>query len=284
VGCEKKTVFSNAMLQRVLLSAVFVPILIAAVKIECCNGLFFFLFVLALSVLSARELYTLFAGILVPHRVKWWPCCLPQAALIILYYLNSFFVTKYLGMLYIAGYMCALQAVLGAVFYPGRKAGERVALSLLGYVYTGLFPLALFMVRAVYGPPYVYLLLLLGWISDAAAYLVGTRYGKRKGIVRWSPQKSLEGYISEFCITIAAAVATGLFFTEHFGPGVWRTAMLGFVIALTAPAGDIVESVLKRKAKKKDSSGFLPGFGGVLDIFDSILLSAPVYLLLLSVL
>jgi phosphatidate cytidylyltransferase len=272
------------MLQRVLLSVVLVPLLCAAVQIECCNGLFFLLFVLSLSVLSARELYALFAGIIVPHRVKWWPCCLPQVGLILLYYLNSFFMTKYLGILYIAGYTCAAQVVCGAFFCPGRKAGERAALSVLGYVYTGLFPLALFAVRAAYGPPYVYLLLLLGWISDAAAYLVGTRYGRRRGIIRWSPQKSLEGYIAAFCITIALAVAIGFLFTEHFGPGIWQTAILGFAIALTAPAGDIVESVLKRKAGKKDSSGFLPGFGGVLDIFDSILLSAPVYVLLLSVL
>jgi phosphatidate cytidylyltransferase len=284
VGFEKKRVFSNALLQRVLLSVVLVPLLYAAVKIEYLGGCFFFLFVLSLSVLSARELFTLFAGILVLNRMKWWPCCLPQAVLIILYYLNSFFATKYLGILYIAGSTCALQAVCGAFFYTGRKVGERVALSLLGYVYTGLFPLALFAVRAVHGPPYVYLLFLLGWISDAAAYLVGTRYGRKRGIVRWSPQKSLEGYISAFCITIAAAVAIGLLFIDQFDTGVWRIATLGFVISVTAPAGDIVESALKRKAEKKDSSGLLPGFGGVLDIFDSILLSAPVYLLLLFVL
>lgn len=284
MDCEKRTVFSNTLVQRVLLSVVLVPLLVAAVKIEFLRGLLFLLFVLSLSVLSAREMYILLAGIFMPGRVKWWPFCLPQAVLIILYYLNTFFETEYLGILYIAGYTFAAQVVCGGIFYPGRKAWERVVLSFTGYVYTGLFPLALFTVRAVHGPPYVYLLLLLGWISDAAAYLVGTRFGKRRGIVRWSPQKSLEGYVSAFGITIAAAAAIGLVFSDHFDPGVWRTAMLGFVVAVTAPVGDVVESVLKRKAKAKDSSGFLPGFGGVLDIFDSILLSAPVYLLLLRVL
>lgn len=283
---EKKRVFfgPGPMLQRVLLSVLLVPLLYATVKIDCCKGLLFFLFVLALSILSARELYRLFAETLELDRVKWWYCCLPQAVLIILNYLNSFFTMKYLGILYITGYTVLLQAVLGILICPGKKGGGRAALSLFGYVYTGLFPLALFLIRAVYGPPYVYLFFLLCWISDAAAYLVGMRFGKRRGIVRWSPQKSLEGYISAFCITVAVAVAAGLLFAERFGPAVWKTAMIGFVIAVTAPAGDVLESALKRKAKRKDSSGFLPGFGGVLDIFDSILLSAPVYLLLLSVL
>ena len=272
------------MVQRVALSVVLVPLLIAAVKIECCNGLVFLLFVLALSVLSAREFFSLLVRPASPSRPRWWPCCLPQAVCIILHYLNYFLTARYLGILYTAGYTCAAQAICGAFFYPGGTPGRRTLFSLAGYVYTGLFPLALFTVRAVFRPPHVYLLFLLAWTSDAAAYLVGIRFGKKRGVVRWSPQKSLEGYVAAFVITVGAAAAAGLVFPDQFGPGVWRAVIFGVAVAVTAPAGDIVESAIKRKAQKKDSARLLPGFGGVLDIFDSVLLSAPVYLLFLFLL
>jgi phosphatidate cytidylyltransferase len=57
----------------------------------------------------------------------------------------------------------------------------------------------------------------------------------------------------------------------------------GLLISVLAPLGDICESIVKRKAGVKDSSGFLPGLGGVLDVFDSILLSVPFYYLLLKI-
>jgi phosphatidate cytidylyltransferase len=284
VGLESRSVFSSKLAQRVFLSAGFIPLVILVVRVKFGGALPFFAFTLALSVLCARELYGLFNTIFSLRSERWWVFCLPGSALIILFYLNSFFMLSYLGILYIMGYTIVIAA--GCCFFCCYRGGflRSFRVALLGYVYTGLLPLSMLWIRTSYGPLYVYFLFLLGWANDAGAYFVGTRFGRTRGIVRFSPSKSVEGYVAAFCVTVAAGVAFELVLKERFIPGVWAAVSLGFIIAICAPAGDIVESMMKRKAGVKDSSGFLPGFGGVLDIFDSILFASPVYSLVLFIL
>jgi phosphatidate cytidylyltransferase len=284
VGCDTTTVFSSRLVQRLLLSAAFIPILLIVIYLDFFKALPFFVFILALSVLSARELYSLLAKIFFFSDKRWWVFFLPGVTLIILFYLNSFFMKSYLGILYILGITFVIAT--GCSFFCCLQGGifKSLLAILLGYAYSGLFPLSMLWIRTGHGPVYVYFLFLLGWINDAIAYFVGTRFGRTRGIVRYSPNKSLEGYTAAFCITVAVGICFDLVLKERFSIGVWAAAALSFLIAVCAPAGDIVESMVKRKAEVKDSSGFLPGFGGVLDIFDSILFASPVYSLMLAVL
>lgn len=118
------------------------------------------------------------------------------------------------------------------------------------------------------------------WVCDSAAYFIGKAIGKHKLFERISPKKTIEGAIAGFVFAIAAFVGFGKLFlgeipTVHFIVG-------GVIVGLLGQYGDLAESMLKRDAGVKDSSNILPGHGGVLDRFDSILFVSPSYFLYLS--
>jgi phosphatidate cytidylyltransferase len=113
------------------------------------------------------------------------------------------------------------------------------------------------------------------WAADAAAYFAGRAYGRRPLAPAISPRKSWEGAAAGLLAgTAAGAVAAAL-----AGVPVGVGTVLGAVSAAAGAAGDLAESALKRSAGVKDAGVLLPGHGGVLDRFDSLLLAAPAALL-----
>lgn len=160
------------------------------------------------------------------------------------------------------------------------RVGTRAAWITLGSIYTGLLPAFLVMIKRyeadVGGSKLLMMLFALVWINDSAAYFAGNLFGKRKLAPIISPAKTLEGFIGG----VAASIILGIFISA-FSPTITLAdgLMLGIVMGLMAPAGDLAESALKRGAGLKDSGVFLPGHGGVLDRIDSILFGAPIFLL-----
>ena len=120
----------------------------------------------------------------------------------------------------------------------------------------------------------VWVLFACTWASDTFAYFVGSAIGSHKLASSISPNKTVEGFLGSIVGTILTAVIVG---TMIFGLPLIKMAIAGFILALAATLGDLVESVLKRFAGIKDSGFFLPGHGGALDRFDSILYTAPVF-------
>ena len=117
------------------------------------------------------------------------------------------------------------------------------------------------------------------WICDTAAYFGGKLFGKHKLFERVSPKKTWEGAIAGFLFAIAAAVAAKYILLDYFT--LQDAIVLGVVVGIFGQLGDLVESLLKRDAGAKDSSSLIPGHGGVLDRFDSLLFVSPlVYLYL----
>lgn len=116
------------------------------------------------------------------------------------------------------------------------------------------------------------LLLTATWASDTFAYFVGRAIGKHKLAPLLSPKKTVEGAVGG----LLGAVLIGYLFGT-FNPQLNMTAviLLGVLIGIASLMGDLVESAFKRQAKVKDSSQIIPGHGGVLDRFDSLLLTAP---------
>lgn len=116
------------------------------------------------------------------------------------------------------------------------------------------------------------------WTNDSMAYCTGSLLSKRKGgnhkmFPRVSPGKSWEGLIGGICFALLAGY--GFSFVEpEFNVCQWL--VLAGVIAVAGTLGDLMESLMKRTIGVKDSGRFMPGHGGVLDRFDSILLAAPV--------
>jgi phosphatidate cytidylyltransferase len=129
--------------------------------------------------------------------------------------------------------------------------------------------------------------LLLTWASDIGAFFVGRAIGKRKLIPSVSPGKTVAGAVGALVVTAIVSwlytrfvltPATQLAFVRG---GVF---LFGLLISVAAQIGDLAESLLKREAGMKDSSHLIPGHGGVLDRFDSLLFVLPVAYVLLNVL
>jgi phosphatidate cytidylyltransferase len=118
----------------------------------------------------------------------------------------------------------------------------------------------------------VLFLFILIWSSDTFAYIVGRTIGKHKMAPKISPKKTWEGYFGGVILTLILS-----YFVEMYQPqlrGNWM--VVGFLIAIFAPLGDLVESQLKRTFGVKDSGNIMPGHGGVLDRLDSFILCVPV--------
>lgn len=120
----------------------------------------------------------------------------------------------------------------------------------------------------------VWVLFACTWASDTFAYFVGSAFGSHKLASTISPGKTVEGFFGAIIGTIATAIIVG---TVIFGLPLVKMAVAGFILAIAATFGDLAESVLKRFANIKESGIFLPGHGGVLDRFDSILFTAPTF-------
>jgi phosphatidate cytidylyltransferase len=122
--------------------------------------------------------------------------------------------------------------------------------------------------------------LLSVWANDVFAYLVGSMLGKHKMSPNISPNKSWEGFAGGTIFTILVWV--GLYFVIDSPMTLWWHALVGLAIALAGVLGDLAESRLKREAGVKDSGRLLPGHGGFLDRFDSlIMVSVVAYYLLI---
>lgn len=109
------------------------------------------------------------------------------------------------------------------------------------------------------------------WASDTFAYFTGSFIGKNKLCPEVSPKKTIEGFIGGTVGSILAVTAIGWYFNFALLP----MAVLGAVTAIAATLGDLVESMFKRYTGIKDSGNVIPGHGGILDRFDSLLFTAP---------
>lgn len=147
--------------------------------------------------------------------------------------------------------------------------------SLFGLVYLAFLPLYLTRIRAgANGLHWVILFFLIVWAGDTFAYFAGKKYGKTKLYRHISPKKTREGALGGLAggVLVAAVYKLALFRDLGWGGVIFVPIIVGAV----AQVGDLCESFLKRVYGKKDSGTILPGHGGFLDRFDSVVFSVPV--------
>lgn len=134
--------------------------------------------------------------------------------------------------------------------------------------------------RMDHGKYLVLLTVLLTFATDAGAYFSGVFLGKHRGVTRVSPNKSVEGYIGGFVTGIVFAVFYGLAASRVAGSSVnlLSLALCGLFGALATEVGDLAFSFIKRQYGVKDYGHLLPGHGGMLDRFDSMIFCGPVVL------
>jgi len=162
---------------------------------------------------------------------------------------------------FLASFLINFQTINGAI--------ERISLTLLGFVYA-IMPLGV-MYAILYssdeGKMWLLYLLVVTKMSDIGAYIGGKLFGKRKLMENISPNKTIEGAISGFLFSFISSLC----FVGYIG--FTQAIFLGIILSLLAQIGDLCESLLKRDVKIKDSSK-LPGLGGFLDVFDSLVFNA----------
>ena len=129
----------------------------------------------------------------------------------------------------------------------------------------------------MHGPALLLAPVLLTWISDSAAYFGGRAFGRRKLIPRVSPGKTVEGALSAIVGGVIGGIAYGYLLTSFwtYQPSVLESALFGLLVSVFAQLGDLAESLWKRDVGVKDSGTLLPGHGGALDRFDSLIVTLP---------
>lgn len=179
-------------------------------------------------------------------------------------------------------------AVLALVVAAGFTAGlcrrapmqERVWGAIAGLA--GVFYLALCLLPAVLlrfdlpqqnGRAWLVIMLATIWAGDTAAFAIGGRFGRMPLAPVVSPRKTVEGAAAGLIGGTAAAIALNLLLFPRLPPG--HTAAAALVVGCFGQLGDLSESMLKRAAGVKDSSGLIPGHGGLLDRIDSVLFALP---------
>lgn len=152
------------------------------------------------------------------------------------------------------------------------------AITMLGFIYVGILFSFIYLVNKMNGGEYlVWLIFLASWLCDTVAYYTGRAFGKHKLCPKVSPKKTIEGSIGGI---VGAAVACGIFgyFITGYVEGIalYNYIIIGLICGVFCQFGDLVASSIKRYAGIKDYSKLIPGHGGILDRFDSILFSGAV--------
>ena len=146
---------------------------------------------------------------------------------------------------------------------------------------------ALVMLKCMENGKYlVVMAVLLAFITDGGAYFAGVFLGRHRGVTRVSPNKSLEGYIGGFLTGVVAALVYGAIVQAATGLEVSFASLglCGLFGALATELGDLAFSLIKRQYGVKDYGHLLPGHGGMLDRFDSMIFCAPVVLFIVLLL
>ncbi len=177
----------------------------------------------------------------------------------------------------------------------------RIALTIFFVAYLGLLPCFLVQLRWPAPPPYagpphgaLTLAIFVPKLGDVAAYFTGRFFGRHRMAPAISPKKTWEGFVGGLLGALATAVLLNrtlnpLLQAVHFDPafdpagqssvlrgGDWAAIGFGLTVGLAGVLGDLAESLIKRDCRSKDAADTVPGFGGVLDVIDSILFAAPV--------
>jgi len=123
------------------------------------------------------------------------------------------------------------------------------------------------------GRYWIVFVLAIAIAGDSGAYYSGMKAGRHKLYEQVSPKKTIEGAVGGLAASILTGLLLGLAFLRQVPLA--HLLLLSFVLAVAGQLGDLFESMIKRNCGKKDSSGLLPGHGGVLDRLDSILFGFP---------
>jgi phosphatidate cytidylyltransferase len=266
----------DSLVLRLLSGAVFVPVLIV---VERLGGLAHLSLVLAIGWVGLVEFYRLLAA---RGERPYRALGLAAGSVIIC---SAYFQLGTHGNLLLTVVLIITMAI-ELLRSDNRGAVHAIGGTLFGVFYVAWLGSHLVFLRELprlagldykIGSELVLFLFLCAWGCDTGAYLIGKAIGRHPLLPRVSPRKSVEGAIGGLVFGALCGLAASFTFASIFSPG--RGVALGLLISASGQIGDLVESLLKRDSLSKDSAAamIIPGHGGVLDRFDSILFAAPVF-------
>ena len=220
------------------------------------------IFTFILSILGMFEFYK-------ATRVKHFkPISIVGYVLLILYYIFNNDFNILFNLLVIATLIVLIVPVINL-----KVTFIDSAISVLGFLYVGVFLSFLPMISdKASGNFYIWLVFIGAWVTDTCAYYSGKFFGKHKLCPKVSPKKTIEGSIGGIIGTSIICGVYGLI-ASNFADvmAVYHFVIIGFICGILSQFGDLVASSIKRYAGIKDYSNLIPGHGGILDRFDSIL-------------
>ncbi|UCD16646.1 MAG: phosphatidate cytidylyltransferase [Candidatus Zixiibacteriota bacterium] len=181
------------------------------------------------------------------------------------------------GYILLTGYFLCAGMLLAVRNESPAELFRRNAIILWGVAYVGLlFPFVAYIrnVSAEYGGHWLLFLFGTLWLSDTLAMGIGKNLGRRKFAPTVSPDKTVEGFLGGILGGLIVAII--MHFWLLSGTGFLSLLIAGLLVSIVGQLGDLVESCWKRSFDIKDSSAIIPGHGGVLDRFDSLLFASPV--------
>jgi phosphatidate cytidylyltransferase len=242
-----------------------------------------FVCLMAAGVVAARELVRLFPdsyrpsrglvtiGILICLAGNWYPTirrefgCEPGS------------VWPFLVFAFVATVIAAFLLEMYRYRQPGSVV-PRLGATVLAVAYLGLLPCFFVQLRFIeshYTGLLLALTILVPKCNDVAAFFTGTFIGQTKMTPLLSPKKTWEGFTGGMIGGTVVAVIVSLC-APVFRGGVLEAIAFGLVMGLAGVLGDLAESLIKRDCQTKDASKDIPGFGGLLDVIDSVLFAAPI--------
>lgn len=259
---------------RVIVSAVAIPLILLLVYL---GGVPFLIFVELIATIGFWEFLSFKSNKIT--LLKIWG----------IFSINLVVINSYLFQFHLAALYAVIigVALIIELFSSEGSPTENAGRFLIGLFYIGFFLSFLVRIRELFqGTPFNYnygaflimALLAAIWICDSAAFFVGTAIGKHKLYPKISPKKSWEGFLAGFAAAIITMVAAKLIVLDFIG---WQKVILiGLSVGIFGQLGDLVESMFKRDAQIKDSSSLIPGHGGILDRFDSLIFLSPIVYLI----
>lgn len=264
---------SDKLINRFISSLMFILIAILSIGSEWLSGI-------VISILIVIGLYELFLMVEKKGIEVYKYFGIGMGAIIPLSILFRFELTKSWELFLI---VLALLALILMQLRRPQSSGVIMAISttIFGLLYIAWFLSFLIKIRFMpNGASLLIALLFITKLGDIGAYFIGKRFGRNALIPRISPNKSVEGAFGGLIFSIFGGLVSKSFLPFSY----IHMAFLGVFLGILAQLGDLSESLIKRDCGVKDSGNILPGLGGVLDVIDSLLFTAPVFYFYMSIL
>lgn len=244
-----------------------VLLVLAILILVFSGGTVLYLSVAAVSLIGMGELYRA-AGV---HGEKTELLELAGYGGALLYYGAVWFGMETYGLLSVLAALILLLSVY--VFTYPRYGAEQVMSAFFGIIYVAVMLSFIYLTRRLEGGIYhVWLIFLCSWGCDTCAYCVGVLFGKHKMTPVLSPKKSVEGAVGG----VAGAVLLGALYAYCTKGSMTDYGVICGAGSLLSMVGDLAASAIKRQTGIKDYGKLIPGHGGILDRFDSVIFTAPV--------